>query len=172
LALLLLVAPLQMLQHVYLPGKYTPTSCQLAARAAFEQQLRSIPGDVLVLSHPDYAILAGKPLFAGSESIGAVTEATHHAEGDDLIQQYNTLLHSGTIQAIALDSTAERLQQYPRVWMPRDFLQLYPLRIPAQGADDLRYISQPQWIYLPCSSLRLARHLDATLDETPCTATR
>jgi hypothetical protein len=170
LTLPLLVAPLQMLQHLYLPTSYIPTSGQLQARTAFEQQLLSIPGDVLVLSHPDYAVLAGKPLFAGSESIGAVTEATHHSEGDELIQQYSTLLHSGTVKAVALDSTAERLQQYPRIWIPRDFLQLYPLRVPAKGADDLRYISQPQWIYLPCTSLALARQQNGTLDETPCTA--
>jgi hypothetical protein len=160
----------QILMHIYSPGEFLPLPGQIAVRNAFEAELRSIPGDVLVLSHPEEGFMAGKPLYAGSESIGAVIEAKRHGPGDALMQQYAQLLHSGTVKAVVLDMTAEQFAEHPRVWMPRDFLRLYPLRVTAIGGDDGRFGSQPRWIYLPCASKSLATHLNPGLDTSACTA--
>ena len=171
-ALLLLAASVQLLVHLYSPGEFLPTPPERAEREAFEQQLRDIPGPVLVLSHPEDAVLAGKPLYAGSESIGAVIDARDLTRGQDLIAQYAALLHSGTLSAVVLDITGEQTLALRtgghRIWMPEDFLSLYPLRIRAIGGGDSRFTSEPRWIYLPCSQQALAQRMDTLVDTAPC----
>ena len=174
LTLLLTVASLQLAQHLYSPASLLPSAQQLAEREAFEHQLRLIPGEVMVLSHPEDAVLAAKPLFAGSESIGAVIDAPDHTRGDALAQLYQQLLHSGELSAVVLDMSAEQnlAQQSDghRIWMPADFLALYPLRVAAAGADQQALGSEPRWIYLPCNSLGVAKALDADVDAGACSS--
>ncbi len=169
LAVLLLAACTQLTAHIYSPGEFQPLPRQIVARNGFEGQLRAISGDVLVFSHPEDGFMAGKPLYAGSESIGAVVDAKRQGPGDALIQQYSALLHSGAVKAVVLDVQAEKYAALPRVWMPPDFLALYPLRVPAIGSDDSRFSSEPAWIYLPCASMSVAQRLDASVDVGPCT---
>lgn len=168
LALLLLAASAEFLRHIYSPGEFLPLPRQIVYRQGFDDQLRSIPGDALVLSHPEDGRRAGKTFYAGSESIGAVVDANRRGPGDDLMRQYSELLHSGRLQAVALDKTAEEFLETPRVWMPADFLKLYPLRIRAVGSEDFRFTSEPRWIYLSCSAVESARRLDPHVDTTPC----
>jgi hypothetical protein len=168
LATLLLAASAQLAQHYYSPNEFRPSPDMLAERNAFEQQVRSIPGDVLISSHPEDGLLAGKPLFAGSESVGAVLEAKNEAEGDKLMEKYSELLHGGYLHAVVVDDPAEQILAYPRVWMPRDFLALYPLRVAAIGGEDNYTVSEPRWIYLPCASRDIAFRLDPRVDTTRC----
>jgi hypothetical protein len=168
LAVLLLAACTQLTAHIYSPGEFQPLPREIVARNAFEDQLRAIPGNVLVFSHPEDAVMAGKPLYAGSESVDAVVDAKRHGPGDALIHQYSMLLHTEEIRAVVLDLRAEKYAALPRVWMPRDFLALYPLRVPAIGADDGRFSSEPAWIYLPCSSMSIAKRLDPGVDTNSC----
>jgi hypothetical protein len=169
-AILLLAASSQILLHIYTTSEYGPLPREFPEREGFLQQIRSIPGDVLVLGHPEDGLLAGKTLYAGSESIGAVIEAHNQGPGDALVRQYTALLHSGQLKAIVLDMTAEQFLDHPRVWMPSDFLTLYPLRVKAVGSEDFRFTSEPQWIYLPCSGLATAIALDPHVDTTHCPA--
>jgi hypothetical protein len=172
LALFLLAASVQLVVHLYSPGEYLPTPEELAQREAFEQQLRVIPGSVLVLGHPEDGVLAGEPLFAGSESVGAVIDAHDQKKSEALRAQYAELLHSGALSAVALDMTAEEAfairDQGHRIWMPADFLALYPLRVRAVGGGDNRFTSEPRWIYLPCAQQAAALRLDAHADTTSC----
>jgi hypothetical protein len=172
LAVLLMAASVQILVHLYSPRDFLPTPQEQTERETFEQQLRAIPGEVMVLSHPEDGVLAGKPLFAGSESIGAVLDGGDQARSDALMQQYGVLSRSGTLSAIVLDMSAEEnLAQRTaghRIWMPPDFLALYPLSVRAAGAGDARLTSEPRWIYLPCSQQAVALQLDAHVDTTPC----
>ena len=174
LALLLLAASVQVVEHLYSPGEFLPTPQQRADREGFEQQLITIPGEVLVLGHPEDGVLAGKPLLAGSESIGAVIDAHNRDRSAALRTQYAELLHSGALSAVALDMSAEEIfairDQGHSVWMPADFLALYPLRVRAVGAGDTRFTSEPRWIYLPCSLQAVALLLDARVDTTPCSS--
>jgi hypothetical protein len=172
LAVLLFAASVHLGVHLYSPGEFLPSQQQRADREGFEQQLRAIPGAVLVLGHPEDGLLAGKPLFAGSESIGAVIDANNREQSDALRAQYAALLHSGTVSAVALDLSADdylaMIAAGHHVWMPPDFLTLYPLRVRAVGAGDSRFTSEPRWIYLPCSQQAVALQLDARVDTTPC----
>jgi hypothetical protein len=174
LTLLLVVASLQLVQHLYAPSSLLPTAQQTAEREAFEDQLRAVPGEVMVLSHPEDAVLAGKPLFAGSESIGAVIDGGDHARSDALLAQYRQLLQSGELSAVVLDMTVEQnlAQQADghRIWMPADFLTLYPLRVAAIGGSQQAFGSEPRWIYLPCNSLGVAKALDAGVDAGACSS--
>ena len=172
LTLLLVVASLQLAQHLYAPSSLLPTAEQIAVREGFEQQLRAIPGTVIVLSHPEDAVLAGKPLFAGSESIGAVIDANNREQGESLRAQYAALLHSGAVSAVVLDLSAKEYLALSAaghpVWMPPDFLTLYPLRARALGGEQDAFGSEPRWIYLPCGSLGVAKTLDAGVDTGAC----
>lgn len=168
LATILLAASVQLAQHYYSPNEYRPSPDMLAERFAFEQQVRSIPGAVLVVSHPEDGLLAGKPLFAGSESVGAVLVAKNETEGDRLMEKFDELLRSGSLQAVVSDVPAEQYLAFPRVWMPRDFLTLYPLRVAAMGGEDNHIASEPRWIYLPCSARNIALRLDPRVDTAPC----
>jgi hypothetical protein len=172
MAILLLAASVQLVVHLYSPGEFLPTPQQRADREGFEQQLRAIPGAVLVLGHPEDGVLAGKPLFAGSESIGAVIDANNHEQSDALRAQYAALLHSGSVSAVVLDLSAEdylaMIAAGHSVWMPSGFLALYPLRVRAVGAGDDRFTSEPRWIYLPCAQQAVALRLDARVDTSPC----
>ncbi len=168
LSTFLIAAAFQLIQHLYSPNEYIPQPKQLQERAAFEHQLQSIPGDVLVISHPEYGSLAGKPLFAGSESIGAVVEASRRDVGDELLQQYRTLLDSGTIHAVVLDIPAEEFLKRKRSWMPTNFLRLYPLRVDAVGAGNVRFTSEPRYIYLECGLRSTAVALDPRIDTSAC----
>ncbi|MDR3736652.1 MAG: hypothetical protein P4L10_14105 [Acidobacteriaceae bacterium] len=173
MAVLLVAAMTQMAQHYYSPAEYVVAPEEAALRNQFEATLRKIPGDVLVLSHPEDGMMAGKAEYAGSESIGAVIEAKQQKNGDQLMQDYAALIHSRRLSAVVLDAPAEYFLGFPRVWMPGDFLAYYPLRVQDAGGDSKRFTSQPKYIYLPCPSAGatdVARLLDAHVDESVCTA--
>lgn len=140
LSILLMAATLQMATHLYSPNEMVMTASETAARKAFEAQLRTIPGEVLVLSHPEDGRMAGKQLYAGSESVGAVLEAKNQRPAVALRQEYAEMIRNRRWSAIALDSS----------WTPVDFAASYPVRMAAAGADSSRFGSEPQWIYFPC----------------------
>ena len=171
LGLLVLAAMVQVAQQYYVPGDFSSSPEELAFRNGFEATVRSIPGDVLVLSHPEYGRMAGKTEYASSEASGAVIEARRQENGDRLMADYAALIHSGRLSAVVLDWPAEQYLMHARVWMPRDFLAYYPLRVEAVGGDAVRFASQPKWIYLPCpatGAADVARMLDAHVDESAC----
>ena len=171
MALLLIAAMAQLVQHYYSPAEFVSTPGETVVRSDFEAVLRSIPGDVLVLSHPEDALMAGKTEYAISEATGAAIDATQHKNGDALIAEYAELIHGGRLSAVVLDYTAEEYFGRPRIWIPRDFLAYYPLRVNATGGDARRFASQPKWIYLPCpaaGTLDVARMLDAHVNEAVC----
>jgi hypothetical protein len=175
LAVVMLAAIVQIVQLRYSLDDAAPDSDDLAVRNQFEAVLQSIPGDVLVLSHPEDALMAGKTEYASSEAAGAVIDAHNSRKGqqngDKLMAEYAALIHSGRLSAIVLDWPVEQYLAISRVWAPKDFLAYYPLRVSAVGGDERRFTSQPKWIYLPCpaaGAVDEARMLDANVDESAC----
>jgi hypothetical protein len=172
LVFVMLAAILQIAQQRYSLDDAVPGPDEIAVRDQFEATVRSIPGDVLVLSHPEDARMAGKTEYASSEATGAVITARSQQNGDTLMAEYAELIHSGRLSAVVLDWPAEQYLALPRVWTPRDFLAYYPLRVEAVGGDERRFTSQPKWIYLPCpatGAVDAARMLDPQIDESVCT---
>lgn len=168
LAILFTALSVQIAQHIYSPTEFSPTPKQLAGRQAFEDQIRAIPGDVLVFAFPEAGMIADKPVHAHQDASGGVIDAKNQLQGDRLIQAYADWIHSGELSGIALDRTAEEFLTSPRSWMPRDFLSYYPLLIHAKGREDAAFGTQPRWIYLPCRQVNIARTLDPEADLTPC----
>jgi hypothetical protein len=172
LVMVMLAAIWQIAQQRYSLDDAVPGSDEVAVRDQFEGILRSIPGDVLVISHPEDAYAAGKTEYASSEATGAVITARRQENGDRLMAEYAALIHSGKLSAVVLDWPAEQyLALSPRVWIPRDFFAYYPLRVEAPGGDARRFSSEPQWIYLPCpveGAVDVARILNAQIDESAC----
>jgi len=171
LAILLLAAGAQFAQLHYSFDDWAPSADEAALRENFEARLRRIPGEVMVFSHPEYALAAGKQEYADSEAVGEVIEAKQQENGDRLMEDYAALVHSRRLSAIVLDRTAENFQALPRTWIPRDFLAYYPVRIEDAGGSARRFTSQPKYIYLQCPSpgaVDVPRLLDAAADESGC----
>ena len=171
LSILLMAATLQMVTHLYSPREFAQTDAENFDRMAFERQLRAISGEVLVLSHPEDGLMAGKQLYAGSESVGAVIDAKNRKVAEDLRAQYAELIHSRRLTAIALDLPQE-VYDGAASWKPADFGAYYPIRIAAEGADSHRFSSVPQWLYFACPG---DGHVDprqlfpgAAVDESGC----
>lgn len=171
--LLLLAAGVQIIQLRYHFDDWVPAQNMVAMRNHMEARLRSIPGDVLVLGHPEDAWMAGKTEYAGSESIGAVIDAKKQQAGDRLIEDYAALIHSRKLSAVVLDYPAEGRPPNVRMWMPRDFIRYYPVRVTDAGGDAREFTSEPKYIYLPCPAAGepdIAKQLDASVDESVCVA--
>ena len=168
---LLLAAGVQIGQHYYSPMQFVPDVDERVARDHFENVLRIIPGDVMVVSHPQYALIAGKSEYAGSESSGAVIDAKDTAKGDKLMAEYAALIHSGTLNAVVTDQPSEYYLAMARNWMPKDFPAYYPVVVTDAGGDMVRFLSQPKYIHFPCPQPGredAARALDPKADESMC----
>ena len=170
LAVLFTAGILQLAMRVYMPDKYVPSARIRADRAAFEAQLRAIPGDVMVVPFPEYAVMAGKSSYAAMDATGAVIEAKNRVIGEPLLGQYAELIHSGALAAVVTDRTAEDFFTLQRVWMPRDFLRYYPLRVAAIADQSAQMDYQAHYIYLPCTQQAAALKLDPHVDLTACAA--
>ncbi len=167
LALLYSAALIQLAMRVYVPDKFVPAPAEVAQRDAFENQLRAIPGDVMVAAFPELAVQAGKSSYADMDATGAVIEANNQTYGAPLLAQYAELIDSGRLSAVVTDRPASFFLAIPRVWMPSDFLSRYPLMVPAaESAGLIDY--QPHYIYLPCSQAAVAHKLDRTVDLAAC----
>jgi hypothetical protein len=173
MTLLLAASCVQLAVHVYSPFELAPRARQAAWRQAFVDQIRQIPGDVLVFAHPETAALAGKPWHAQLDAAGSVIEASDRPNGDRLMAEYAALIHQRAFSAVVLDTDADTYSHATsdRVWMPQDFNAYYPLRIAAAGEhpeDDLLHGQQPVWIYLPCTSIEAAKQLDPAVYTAAC----
>jgi len=167
-AILLLAATVQLTAHIYWPTALAPHPDELALRNRFLDQLRTIPGNVLVYEFPEYGRFAGKPMYAVMDATGAVIEAKNQQQGNRLLAQYQQLIDSHQLSAVALDRPAEDFLAQPRSWMPANFLQRFPLKIPVQSSEDTPYIFQPRWLYLPCEQSTTAQALDPQVDLSGC----
>jgi hypothetical protein len=154
--------------HVYSPREGRPRPETVAERDAFEAQIRSIPGDVLVAAHPEDAVFAGKPIEAQVDATGAVIDANPHGQGDRLIADYAALIHERRFAAIVLDQPVEAYSWPKRRWLLRDLSAYYPLTVVASGAEQTDFGPQPQIIFLPCRLQDVARRLNPRVDVSAC----
>lgn len=162
----------QLGQHLYSPREFRPFSYVKAERDQFITLLRSIPGDVLILSHPEYGVMAGKTEYAHGDAIGSIVDMTKDPRGDALKAQYDTLIHQQRLTAVALDRPAEIILGYPRTWMPSDFLKYYPVVAHLAISPEPALGSQPDLLYFTCKNIELARKIDPGAVVSGCDATQ
>jgi hypothetical protein len=135
----------QFAQLLQMPNQALPAKVQRRAGAELIARLRSLPGPVLVLSHPWYGTLAGKGSFAQADALTEVlrSEAPHGSV--DLSRALRGSLDRYGIQAVVLDKP-------PPSWLApqlaREFvLQPMPITtLPLRPPGDLR--GAPTYLYL------------------------
>ena len=80
-----------------------PTPADRAAGAALLARLRAVPGPVLVLRHPWYAVQTGRGSFAQEEAIGDVLRSSAPRGARALRASLRDGLNAAHIQAVVLD---------------------------------------------------------------------
>lgn len=153
--LLLSAATAQILGFLYHPGRFVPSADTRAARQQFEEQLRSLPGDIYVLNHSYDAILAGKTPHAVIDAFGIILDSPPSAVRDAYIADFRHAVDAHIYGGFVMDNTVDAYNNKAG-WLPDDVLQQYPVRLLALSWDEGGGVfGQPEerWIYLPCSAL-------------------
>ena len=109
------VCALQLWGLQYDVGAQLPSSADRAAGHAFITQVRAISGDVLVASHPTYAVMAGKPSHAQQGGVIDVLRATAKRPKAILERSYAAAIHRKQFAAIVLDDPSDA-DVFPADW--------------------------------------------------------
>lgn len=106
------------MQFVFLrydPNTQIPTNADRIAGDQFIGWLKTIPGDVWVVDHPSYALMAGKPSFAGEGSMEDVLRGKTPEAKTLLDASIATAIHDKHFSAIVLDGP-EDTRGFPADW--------------------------------------------------------
>jgi hypothetical protein len=136
--LLLAIAQLAML--AYDPRQLLPTAADRAAAQAVIGAIRSIPGEVWVPGHPDYAHRAGKATFAHYVSLADVLRGHASATRRALRREIDAAVDGRRFAAIVVTGPEELIV------MPGDFRDRYKLGRPLSALPAV-WGNDPQ----PCS---------------------
>jgi len=103
------------------PAHLVPTPADQRAGQRFVAMVESTPGQVIVLDHPWYDTLAGKPSWAQDEAIHDVLRAGPSQARTDLLRSIGQELAAPEVTAVYTDSTSidpalgDALQRYFRL---------------------------------------------------------
>lgn len=118
-ALLLGASALCVMQFAFLrydPNSQIPSRADQAATENFVNWLRTIPGDVWVVDHPAYALMADKPSYAGKGSMEDIWRAKESAGPKAMLEaSLATAIHERHFSAIILDGP-EDARGFPSDW--------------------------------------------------------
>lgn len=152
-ALLLLAACAQLAGQVYSPKLTAPAPALRDSQQQLVDWLRSFPGDVLVVSHPYEAVLAGKHAYADEAAIHDALRPGVPAINRPLLQEMRQAMDSGAIGAIVLDRTPEDASVVDP-WLPADLRTQWPLLGLVPGSDHATSFGpHPRYVLLPCRAL-------------------
>ena len=151
-SVVLMVAAGYQLYHLrYNPSDQIPTPENYRAGEQFVQYISQIPGEVYVLYHPYYAVIAGKQSFAHESAMSDILHGETPNRGKAiLIQSITNAVRNRQFTAIILDGIDPgdfpfRLKEY---YSPQ------PELIPPQSAPMplTGWQISPQTVYLPISA--------------------
>lgn len=100
---LLVLLSLQVAHLLRDPARLLPTAADAAAGGHLIRQIAATPGDVIVLDHPWYATMAGKPAWAQGEAIHDVIRAGPSVARTHLVHSIDATLASGQVRAVYVD---------------------------------------------------------------------
>ncbi len=115
-AVSLVLAAVVALQVVWLtdnPTRLIPDAADLAAGQQFIARVATTPGQVIVLDHPWYETLAGKPSWAQDEAVHDVLRGGPSAARTDLLRSIRQSLASPDVTAVYLDGPVDAGLQRP-----------------------------------------------------------
>ena len=148
--LLVAAACIQLISHLYNPGTYVPSSTETEAREAFLEQVRAIPGEVLIFENPQYDVLTGKKPHAAGVVLETILQSSYPVDAATVKSDIQKAVESHSFAAIVSDSPEG--SELATEWMPSDLLSYYPVRIAAKGSEVHSFTPQPSFIYMPCKS--------------------
>lgn len=85
------------------PVAEVPTAADEAAGRAFVEAVAALDGDVWVVSHPTYAVMAGKPSYAHGAAVGDILRGDDEELKSDLRGALRAAIGTGRWGAIVLD---------------------------------------------------------------------
>ena len=103
----------------YVPGANLPRPADRAAAGALIVALRAVPGDVLVLSHPGYAELAGRPVHAQAGAVSDVLRSRADGPQERLRASIEGAIRARRFAAIVLDGAQDDR------WLAPDLARFY-----------------------------------------------
>ena len=167
---LLAVPLLQMLVYTYGPQFLVPLKEKTALREHVIAQVHGMPGDVLMIDHPQYSLAAGKEVYADGKALDGLITSPRLPFGGELKAQLAELVRERHFSALVVDGPLENALVDDR--LPTDFRRFYPVRGELATFDTTDQLTEPSWVFLPC---RGASGMDArqllpgvALDETAC----
>ncbi|MGQ0743540.1 MAG: hypothetical protein ACT4OS_04225 [Acidimicrobiales bacterium] len=127
-----LIAVAQLAVLLYDPTPQIPDAADRAAGNRLVAELADIDGPVLVVSHPWYAVMAGKPAFAHGAALGDLLRGDNPAESDRVRTFLAEAVRNQRFSAVVFDLNTE-----DRRGFPVDFDTWYePLDDPVFGPGD------------------------------------
>jgi 4-amino-4-deoxy-L-arabinose transferase-like glycosyltransferase len=140
----LAAAATQLAMFLYNPGRFIPPPAVLQARQRFIDQVRAIPGDVYIVDHNYYAVMAGKQPHAEGQSVGTAMDMPGKAFAANMRTEFDNALRSHRYSAVIVDGSL--------LSDPYHFHDAYPYALSAEGEEGRYLTSQPSWILLPCET--------------------
>jgi hypothetical protein len=127
-----------------------PTVADRAAGDAFISELRTLPGAVLVPSHPYYLRLAGRPVHASAIAIDDLLATRPNAARDHLADQLPWSLDG--VGAVVLDAPADAARFGPA--LVRDFTLVSSSVVPGDDfVPPTDVATKPSLVYVRTSEL-------------------
>ena len=149
--LLVLAMPLlQMLAFTNGPQFLVPQPKAAQLRMHLIEQVRGLPGDVLMIDHPQYSLAAGKPMLADGKALDGLITSPRLPFGSELQGELAALVHQRRFSALVVDGPLEGARKDDR--LPRDFERFYPVRGEIPTLDSHDALTEPSWFFLPCPS--------------------
>jgi hypothetical protein len=133
----------------YEPNEQIPNRVDQAATQNFVEWLRTIPGDVWVVDHPMYALMADKPTFAGKGSMEDIWRAKESENAKAiLVADLDTAIRERHFSAIILDGP-EDARGFPADWK-QHYEQMPGLAIPSElGKPIINRTGVPRDVWVP-----------------------
>ena len=148
-ALILCAVLVQLAMHSFTPGMFQPTRDYREELTSLIADLRKLPGDVLVMDHSTYAVMAGHSQHSNGEAAIAVLIAGKGAPTEDLRRSYRQRIYTRSFTAIALDAVpAEGTASM--YWLPADFALYYPVTVQVARLGTYSITPYPGLLYMPC----------------------
>jgi hypothetical protein len=89
------------------PSHLLPTAADAAAGRQFIARVATTPGDVIVLDHPWYETMAGKPSWAQGEAVHEVLRSSSTVARRDLLASIASSLDDPSVRVVYLDNKGE-----------------------------------------------------------------
>jgi hypothetical protein len=137
----------QLLSGLYHPGQHMPSPSEEAAVATIIHQIQEQPGDVYVVWHPYYGVLAGKSEFAGVGALHDTLAALDPAARHRLQTEIGAVLRNPSLSGVFFDSPCSAEDFNTLMNLDSKWENGYPVRMQAPATGPA---TAGSWLVLRC----------------------